>query len=170
MNQIPTKDQIRQWINENPTLGSKRDIAKAFGIKGDARLDLKRLLKEMEAEGGLEVRERKFRAPGALPPVSVLLVLPPDASGEDVAEMVSIGTLFAFLVVSIAVVVLRRTRPKLKRPFRTPQVPILPIGFHYPDQIIHVGPLFETSEDVDADIKRLRDFYAPFQGKNRGIN
>lgn len=43
------------------------------------------------------------------------------------AEMVSIGTLFAFLVVSIAVVVLRRTKPRLKRPFRTPQVPLLPV-------------------------------------------
>ena len=43
------------------------------------------------------------------------------------AEMVSIGTLFAFLVVSIAVIVLRRTKPKMKRPFRTPQVPLLPI-------------------------------------------
>lgn len=43
------------------------------------------------------------------------------------AEMVSIGTLFAFLVVSIAVVVLRRTKPRLERPFRTPQVPLLPI-------------------------------------------
>jgi APA family basic amino acid/polyamine antiporter len=38
-----------------------------------------------------------------------------------------IGTLFAFLVVSIAVVVLRRTRPRMKRPFRTPSVPLLPV-------------------------------------------
>lgn len=44
------------------------------------------------------------------------------------AEMVSIGTLFAFLVVSIAVIVLRRTKPRLKRPFRVPQVPIVPIA------------------------------------------
>ncbi len=79
---MPTKDQIRQWITENPGLVAKRDIANAFGIKGDARIDLKRLLKELEAEGGLEVRSRKFRAPGALPPVSVLLVLPPDANGD----------------------------------------------------------------------------------------
>ncbi|WP_153502633.1 APC family permease [Cumulibacter manganitolerans] len=43
------------------------------------------------------------------------------------AEMVSIGTLFAFLVVSIAVAVLRRTKPKMHRPFRTPFVPVLPI-------------------------------------------
>lgn len=43
------------------------------------------------------------------------------------AEMVSIGTLFAFVVVAIAVGVLRRTKPKMKRPFRTPAVPWLPI-------------------------------------------
>ena len=46
---------------------------------------------------------------------------------DALAEMVSIGTLFAFFVVSIAVVVLRRTRPDMRRPFRTPMVPLLPI-------------------------------------------
>ncbi|NHN54700.1 amino acid permease [Calidifontibacter sp. DB0510] len=46
---------------------------------------------------------------------------------DVLAEMVSIGTLFAFVVVSIAVAVLRRTKPRMKRPFRTPQVPLLPI-------------------------------------------
>ncbi len=43
------------------------------------------------------------------------------------AEMVSIGTLFAFVVVAVAVIVLRRTQPEMKRPFRTPWVPILPL-------------------------------------------
>ncbi|OYO11534.1 amino acid permease [Enemella evansiae] len=43
------------------------------------------------------------------------------------SEMVSIGTLFAFLVVSIAVLVLRRTRPDMERPFKTPLVPVVPI-------------------------------------------
>jgi APA family basic amino acid/polyamine antiporter len=47
---------------------------------------------------------------------------------DTLAEMVSIGTLFAFLVVSIAVIVLRRTRPRMKRPFRAPQVPWLPLA------------------------------------------
>ena len=46
---------------------------------------------------------------------------------DALAEMVSIGTLFAFFVVSVAVIVLRRTRPRMKRPFRVPQVPLLPI-------------------------------------------
>ena len=42
-------------------------------------------------------------------------------------QLVSIGTLFAFVVVSIGVLVLRRTSPDLPRPFRVPFVPWLPI-------------------------------------------
>lgn len=43
------------------------------------------------------------------------------------AELVNIGTLFAFVLVSIGVIVLRRTRPDLPRSFRVPWVPFLPI-------------------------------------------
>ena len=46
---------------------------------------------------------------------------------DTLAEMVSIGTLFAFVVVSVAVAVLRRTAPQMRRPFRTPLVPLLPV-------------------------------------------
>ena len=53
MSTLPTKQDILDWISENPTLTAKRDIAKAFGIKGAARIDLKRLLKELEADGEL---------------------------------------------------------------------------------------------------------------------
>jgi basic amino acid/polyamine antiporter, APA family len=42
-------------------------------------------------------------------------------------EMVNIGTLFAFVLVSIGVIVLRRTRPDLERGFRVPLVPLVPI-------------------------------------------
>lgn len=42
------------------------------------------------------------------------------------ADLVNIGTLFAFTLVSVGVVVLRRTRPDLPRPFRVPLVPLLP--------------------------------------------
>ncbi|MBS1696549.1 MAG: amino acid permease [Actinobacteria bacterium] len=42
-------------------------------------------------------------------------------------EMVNIGTLFAFVLVSAGVIVLRRTRPDLPRGFRAPWVPVLPI-------------------------------------------
>ncbi|MEU0567724.1 amino acid permease [Nonomuraea sp. NPDC005983] len=46
---------------------------------------------------------------------------------SELAELVNIGTLFAFVVVSAGVIVLRRTRPDLPRAFRTPFVPVLPI-------------------------------------------
>ncbi|NKZ04367.1 amino acid permease [Actinomadura latina] len=46
---------------------------------------------------------------------------------SELAELVNIGTLFAFLVVSIAVMILRRTRPDLPRAFRTPWVPVIPV-------------------------------------------
>ncbi|HZA81022.1 MAG TPA: amino acid permease [Actinomycetes bacterium] len=46
---------------------------------------------------------------------------------STLADMVNIGTLFAFVLVSIGVVVLRRTRPDLPRAFRTPWVPVVPI-------------------------------------------
>jgi APA family basic amino acid/polyamine antiporter len=44
-----------------------------------------------------------------------------------IAELVNIGTLSAFLVVCLGVVVLRRTQPDLHRPFRTPLSPMIPL-------------------------------------------
>src|SRR5665647_2623329 len=46
---------------------------------------------------------------------------------SELAELVNIGTLFAFILVSVGVLVLRRKRPDLKRPFRCPGVPVVPI-------------------------------------------
>jgi APA family basic amino acid/polyamine antiporter len=46
---------------------------------------------------------------------------------SELAELVNIGTLFAFIMVSIGVMILRRTRPDLPRAFRTPLVPLVPI-------------------------------------------
>ncbi len=42
-------------------------------------------------------------------------------------EMVSVGTLLAFVLVSAGVLVMRRTHPELQRPFKTPWVPVVPI-------------------------------------------
>ena len=47
---------------------------------------------------------------------------------RTLAELANIGTLFAFVIVSIGVIVLRRTEPGRRRPFRTPWVPYLPIA------------------------------------------
>lgn len=82
MKQIPSKSEILSWISENPTKTAKRDIAKAFGIKGAARIDLKRLLKELQEDGKLAKRRSSYRDAEELPPVSVLEVTGPDADGD----------------------------------------------------------------------------------------
>jgi len=46
---------------------------------------------------------------------------------DDIGRMVNIGTLLAFVIVCIAVMVLRNTNPAQPRPFRTPWVPVVPI-------------------------------------------
>ncbi|MDM7933297.1 ribonuclease R [Tabrizicola sp.] len=91
MKTLPSKDQIRQWITDNPGLSAKRDIAKAFGIKGDGRIELKRLLRELEGEGVVEKTMRRFREAGTLPPVSILQVLPPDSGGDLYAKPLEEG-------------------------------------------------------------------------------
>lgn len=47
--------------------------------------------------------------------------------GDIVGDMTSIGTLFAFILVCISVIVLRKTHPEMKREFKTPFVPFVPI-------------------------------------------
>ena len=47
--------------------------------------------------------------------------------GDIVGDMTSIGTLFAFILVCVSVIVLRKTEPDLKREFKTPFVPLVPI-------------------------------------------
>lgn len=49
-------------------------------------------------------------------------------------------------------------------------VPVLPVYFHYPEKTIGVGPLFDLSADRDADMARLRAFYAPWRGKHRNVD
>lgn len=83
---MPSKDDILQWISDNPTQTSKRDIARAFGIKGAARIDLKRLLKELEAEGHLQKRKKTYRDPDKLPPVAVLQVAEVTPDGDLMAR------------------------------------------------------------------------------------
>ena len=58
---------------------------------------------------------------------SVALILAGILPISILGELVSIGTLLAFVIVCISVLVLRKTKPDLKRPFRTPFVPLVPI-------------------------------------------
>ena len=58
---------------------------------------------------------------------ALVLVMAAFVQLETLANLVSIGTLFAFVLVSAAVPVLRRTRPDLPRPFRVPFSPVVPV-------------------------------------------
>jgi APA family basic amino acid/polyamine antiporter len=57
----------------------------------------------------------------------IIAVVAGFTSLSELAELVNIGTLFAFVVVALSVIILRRTRPDLPRAFRTPWVPVIPI-------------------------------------------
>jgi APA family basic amino acid/polyamine antiporter len=57
----------------------------------------------------------------------VVAVVAGFTSIDVLAELVNIGTLFAFVVVALGVLLLRRNRPDLPRAFRTPLVPLVPI-------------------------------------------
>jgi ribonuclease R len=82
MTQIPSKAEILDWITAHPTLTAKRDIAKAFGIKGAARIELKRVLKELEDEGHLSKRKKTYRERDKLPPVTLLQMMAPTSDGD----------------------------------------------------------------------------------------
>jgi APA family basic amino acid/polyamine antiporter len=47
--------------------------------------------------------------------------------GSVAGDLTSIGTLFAFVIVCVGIMVMRRTNPDVVRPFRTPLVPLVPI-------------------------------------------
>ncbi|MEO6263607.1 MAG: lysophospholipid acyltransferase family protein [Luteimonas sp.] len=47
-------------------------------------------------------------------------------------------------------------------------VPVLPAYFHYPDKVIGIGPPFLLTDDMAADIARIRAWYRPWQGKHHG--
>ena len=84
--QLPTRDEILKFVAENPDRASKRDIARAFAVKGDARVELKLMLRDLQDEGMIErCRKRPVRS-GALPHVTVLDIFGRDSDGGLLAR------------------------------------------------------------------------------------
>lgn len=80
---FPTKEDILVYVKENPRRISKRDIARAFHIRGENRIKLKKLLKEMTEDGLLDKGHKKqVHIGGELPPVSVVEVTGVDKFGD----------------------------------------------------------------------------------------
>ena len=82
-NPLPTKAELLDFIRESPAPVGKREIARAFQIRGDDRQALKTMLRELAEEGELGRRRGGRLARGdALPEVTVLEIVGPDSDGE----------------------------------------------------------------------------------------
>jgi ribonuclease R len=81
MAHVPTPQAILDWIKAQPSSVGKREIGKAFGLKGADKIALKALLRDMQDQGLLELGPgRSLHKAGGLPKVSVLRVI---EIGED---------------------------------------------------------------------------------------
>ncbi len=83
---LPSKQEVLDYLRTAPARSGKREIARAFGIKGGDRIALKSLLSEMAGEGLLAGNRKGFKERGHLPPVTVLQIVARDADGELIAE------------------------------------------------------------------------------------
>ena len=83
---LPTKEDILTFITENPDRAAKRDIAKAFNLKGDARIYLKDILRELANDGQVEKRAKKLSRPNTLPPIASLTITGRDNDGGLIAR------------------------------------------------------------------------------------
>lgn len=78
---VPTREQVLKFVAENPQRTSKRDIARAFNVKGTAKIGLKSVLRDLVDEGLIEKRGKRLSEPGALPAVAVIDIVTRDRDG-----------------------------------------------------------------------------------------
>ena len=84
--EVPGEAEILDYIRTSERKVGKREIARAFGLKGEARIALKERLRDMAARGLLDKRQKSFAVAGELPKVAVLDVIGPDEEGELIAR------------------------------------------------------------------------------------
>ena len=82
----PTREQILQYISDNPDRAGKREIAGAFSLKAADRIWLKDTLRELQDEGLLGGTKKRLTRAGALPPVVVLDIVARDSDGGLMAR------------------------------------------------------------------------------------
>ena len=81
---LPSRKQILEFIKDSPTPAGKREIARAFGLKGQEKIQLKALLRDMADEGLIDGRRTAYHEMGGLPKVTVLRVIEIE-DGEAIA-------------------------------------------------------------------------------------
>ncbi len=85
---LPSKEAVLEFIRDNDGHVSKRDIARAFQIKGNDKIALKRLLKVMAEDGQISGRAKSISEADTLPPVTVLEITGRDRDGDLLATPV----------------------------------------------------------------------------------
>ena len=83
---LPSKQEILDFLATASSEAGKREMSRAFGVKGGDRIALKELLREMTEAGLIAGSRRKLSRPGVLPPVTVLEITGRDADGEFIAK------------------------------------------------------------------------------------
>ena len=84
---MPSKQEVLDFIRSQPGRVGKRELARAFNLKGADKIGLKALLKELEGTGAIERgAHRRFARPGALPEVAVVEITATDTDGELIAR------------------------------------------------------------------------------------
>ncbi|EJF88751.1 ribonuclease R [Bartonella tamiae] len=97
---LPSKQDIVTFLKDNPDLASKRDIAKAFNLKGDKRIWLKDMLRLLKDEGLISKNRKRVVVKNTLPPVSVLEIVKRDQDGAFIASPVDFkGTEQLFVII-----------------------------------------------------------------------
>ncbi len=72
---LPSPKQILEFVASSPTPAGKREIARHFGLKGQEKIALKALLRDMTDEGLIDGEKRAFHRMGGVPKVTVLRVM-----------------------------------------------------------------------------------------------
>ena len=111
---LPSRDALLAWLTDNPDQSSKREVARAFGLKGQQKIALKAMLKDLAEEGTIKKRGKRFAKPGTLPNVTVLDIVTRDRDGGLLAKPVQWDESADGKAPSVAV--LRDKSPKGKVP------------------------------------------------------
>ena len=85
---MPTREEVLKFITENPDKSGKREVARAFGLKGAQRITLKAILGDLQDEGLIKKQGKRFAKPGTLPTVTVLDITARDREGGLLARPV----------------------------------------------------------------------------------
>lgn len=84
---LPTNAELLRFIKDSDGKIDKREICRAFGIKGQDRIYLKKLIKSLIEEGLVERRQgRRLQTAGSLPSVGVIIVTGTDPHGDVIAR------------------------------------------------------------------------------------